>query len=179
MTAEQLGFLFRAFDVKRYHTLPLIREQTVGDHTARVLVVAFYLAEHTPSMELVSAILEHDGYEFFTGDIPATMKWFDGFGDHVEVAEKKIDEVFSLNYKSYELLTAEEKLLLKVADTTELCCRCSAEVMMGNRFLAPIFQVGAKYLDNLKKDMPVGMWEKIAAILGPRNQKVEQAPTIN
>jgi 5'-deoxynucleotidase YfbR-like HD superfamily hydrolase len=168
MTAEQIGNLFRAYDVKRYHTLPLHREQTVGDHTARVLALAFYLHWEAPSVDLVQAILEHDAYEFLTGDIPATAKWFGNFGKVVDELERRMDQAYTLNFRCCDKLSGEELLVLKVADMLELCCRCSAEVMMGNRFLNPIFQTGAKYLETLRIEMPEGMWEKVNVLLGPK-----------
>jgi len=170
LNTNQLANLFRAYSVKRYHTLPTILSQTVGDHTARVLVLVHYLSLEPPNSNLVLAVLEHDGYEHLTGDIPATAKWMGNFADVVEKLEQKIDTAGNMNFNAYNLLTEEEKLLLKIADMTELCCWASMEAVMGNRGMEVIFQNGIKYLDNLQDKMPKGMWERIAALLGPKPQ---------
>jgi 5'-deoxynucleotidase YfbR-like HD superfamily hydrolase len=136
-----------------------------------VLVVAFYLADGFVSDNLVRAILEHDGYEHITGDIPATAKWLGNMGEILEEIEEKVDELYNMKFKAYETLTPEEKILLKVADMAELCCRASAESLMGNRFMQVVFQNGSNYLFNIKEGMPKGVWEKLDAILGPGREK--------
>jgi 5'-deoxynucleotidase YfbR-like HD superfamily hydrolase len=171
MTADQLAVLFRSFNVRRFHTTPVIQDQTVGDHTARVMVIAIYLAGPTETLRynLLLAILEHDGLESITGDIPATTKWIGNFGEVLEALEAKINE--QVKFGAYELLNEEDKLLLKVADMAELCARASQESIMGNRFMGDIFNNGARYLTTLKPKMPPEMWERLEEILGPGKPK--------
>ena len=61
-------------EVKRYHTLSTIGEQTVGSHSWGVAVILNWLEPQISKHAILKA-LTHDVAEKQTGDMPAPTKW--------------------------------------------------------------------------------------------------------
>ena len=134
--------------VARWHTRPMIRRETVGEHTANVLAIVFALCgDENPSPALISATLLHDTAEQWTGDVPATAKW------EMPILKENLDELerkmMTQNWLRVPELTDEEKLTLKWADMLDLCYTCLAELNMGNRTISEVFERGVEYLRGL------------------------------
>jgi 5'-deoxynucleotidase YfbR-like HD superfamily hydrolase len=134
--------------VTRWHTRPMIRRETVGEHTANVLAIVFALCGgDTPSPELIGATLMHDIAEQWTGDVPATAKW------EMPVLKENLDDLedkmMRQNWLKSPKLTDEEKLTLKWADMLDLCYTCLVELDMGNRTISEVFERGVDYLRGL------------------------------
>lgn len=125
--------------VRRYHTLNILVEETVGHHSANVAMLCDLLANHQPSANLLKAALYHDLAEQYTGDIPATAKWqWPMLKDCLEIIENSQLPTI--------VLTELEQRILKQADMLDLCYKCDEELRMGNTNVLPIFHRGIKWL---------------------------------
>lgn len=73
---EVVTYVIRAGRVRRWHTQDDVNvHQTIGEHTFGVL--ALLLQYHpNPTVPMIKAALYHDVPERFTGDTPATTKWY-------------------------------------------------------------------------------------------------------
>lgn len=149
MNLKQLKFVLSGYDVKRYHTWPMIKEQTVGDHSARVAVISIYLT--SGSISAVVPSLLHDVAEKLTGDLPATAKWM---FPKLEVAMDEAEQQVLLK----EGLVYDYSPILKAADIVELIVHGWEELKMGNRYGEAIIRNGRKYLHTL--DLPTIVRER-------------------
>lgn len=148
-TFSKLANIYRAGDVKRYHTVARIKEQTIAEHSWGVAAIVLYL-EPNPSKALISAALFHDVAESQTGDVPATFKWANrNFADSLEAHETNINRDMGIHYE----LTERELAILKVADLGELVMHNIREHMMGNRFAAVIIARGMEALEPFYGDL--------------------------
>ena len=140
MDEHQLILLRRAFRIQRYHTVPLIRPQTVGEHTAGVIALACYL-NGSFNEELMKAALYHDIAELSTGDIPANVKV-----ENPQMAEAV--KTVEARYRQYmPNLTPEHARILAAADTLECVWKCSEEMKMGNENLYLVRKRAIRYLN--------------------------------
>jgi 5'-deoxynucleotidase YfbR-like HD superfamily hydrolase len=148
-TFIHLTNIYRAGDVKRYHTVARIKDQSIAEHSWGVAAIVLYL-EPTPSQALISAALFHDVAESQTGDVPATFKWANrNFADSLEAHETNINRDMGVHYE----LTERELAILKVADLSELVLHNVRELMMGNRYAAAIIDRGSEALERYYGDL--------------------------
>jgi 5'-deoxynucleotidase YfbR-like HD superfamily hydrolase len=123
--------------VKRYHTWPVLREQTVAEHTWHVLRIYDKLFG-LPSVEVVRAIMYHDVGEVRTGDAPFPAK-----RDNPDL-KKAYDRVESehrlkLLGADPELAVSENDLRkLKICDLVEMWEFGMEEYLKGNNLAIPI-----------------------------------------
>ena len=152
--------LIRASNVKRYHTFPIIGEQTVGHHSHRVALLLIYLTNGKLSCNLIKAALFHDLAEIHTGDIPATTKWA-----HPNIADllKRIENTYELEHEISVILTEKEKKLLKTADMCELMLFAEEQHMLGNKNARELWCRGYNYLVQL------GTYDSIKEIINERD----------
>ena len=74
--------------VKRYHTWPMLKEQTVGHHCWRVACI-FVEIFGLPRAEVLYYCLHHDSGELFAGDVPFGIKAaVPGLKNSINQAEK-------------------------------------------------------------------------------------------
>jgi len=127
---ERLFVLREAGDITRCHTMPTIKDQTVGHHTFNVVLILMDAVPELCTARLMKAAICHDLAEIRTGDIPAPVKW-----SHPELEDtlKQIEEEFYQDWDICVQLPKLEKVLLKCADGLELFLYCLDEVRMGNR----------------------------------------------
>jgi len=134
--------------VKRWHTRRMLTTDTVGEHTANVLIILLMIHPN-PSKSLIYATLLHDTAEQWTGDVPATAKWqspqLKGACDELET------QMLADNYLTIPYLTDEEALTLKWADMLDLLYRCLDEIELGNSTMREVFDRGVNYLRTLKE----------------------------
>ena len=104
--------------VTRYHCAPSVAPQNLAHHQWNVAVILLHLTGNNLSETLLLEALFHDVDEYFTGDVPFTMK-----RDHPtlksilkDVAKEHRDNDFVLPSQD---LTTREEALLKVADTLD------------------------------------------------------------
>lgn len=141
--------------VTRWHTRRMHKYETVGEHTANVLSIVFALCgTENPSPNLIGATLLHDTAEQWTGDVPATAKWY------MPVLKQNLDDLeldmMSENMLHVPTITDDEKLVLKWADMLDLCYTCLGELEMGNRTVSEVFDRGVEYLKGLTPH-PIGL----------------------
>jgi 5'-deoxynucleotidase YfbR-like HD superfamily hydrolase len=131
-------------NVLRFHTLPPVKPETVGHHSAGVAILCIVIAEHKPSVQLLMAALLHDMHEGMTGDIPAMSKWA---SPKLRAALDDLEEQFTHHYLPFPaILTDYERRVLKQADMLDLCFKAKEEVDIGNREYSVVLNRGVKYL---------------------------------
>jgi len=152
--------LISASNVKRYHTFPIIGEQTVGHHSHRVALILIYLTDGKLSSNLLKAALFHDLAELHTGDIPATTKW-----SHPNIADllKHIENTYEVEHQISVVLTDKEKKLLKTADMCELMLFAEEQYRLGNKNARELWARGINYTVQL------GTYDLIKEIINERD----------
>lgn len=137
------------FLVRRYHTVGhLVREETVGHHTANVIALLFFLFDDEPPLEVIKYALHHDVAEAITGDVPATAKWEEpALAKVLAEMEKKIHQNNDLSLE----LPPHLEPIFKFADMADLCLKCVDEMVSGNQFFAEMLGRGMIYLRGLLK----------------------------
>lgn len=137
---------FRASgEVKRFHTVRMLRGQTVGAHSHNVAVIAM-LVEPNCSATLLKAALTHDFHEVETGDIPSTAKWkYQELSITLDMAEKDWEEANGVRWK----LDEHEQAVLRFADLLELLAFSVEDFRMGNHYAIPIVHNVVRVLDGL------------------------------
>lgn len=147
MKKADLQLVLEGMGVQRWHTEPyVLKRETVGEHTARMLGIVCFMFEDKPPVELVLAVLHHDVPERITGDMPATVKWANPkLADALTEVEVQIDEEAGLKTVLPPHLTP----FLKFADMADLCFKAADEITAGNMFFTPILARGMHALKKL------------------------------
>jgi len=133
MANNKLIVQLSAGRIKRYHTHPIVGEQTVGDHTYGVVQILRYITQDNCSKNLMIAALDHDVLEFFTGDVPHPAKnMFPQLKQVLDAIERNAAEVNGM--VEYDKLSAKEKVLLTCADLLEMGFYGAYQMKLGNSF---------------------------------------------
>lgn len=128
--------------VKRWHTWPHVREQTVADHTWQVTRVLLAIWPLAPRELLVYAMV-HDVGEIGTGDMPFPIK-----RDN-PVLKKEADRIEQSTHLSMCVpwgLPSQQPIHLmwkdvfKLAEFIEMWEDGHHEAMLGNRFAEPVIR---------------------------------------
>jgi 5'-deoxynucleotidase YfbR-like HD superfamily hydrolase len=131
--------------IKRYHTFPVLHQETVGEHSHRVATIYLELFG-MPRAEVLTYILYHDMGELSAGDLPLYAKRdvpeMKHFMDRAEEAG-----LTRLNIKMPDL-TEEELAKVKLCDLLQMLEFARIEMVMGN-WLA--YAVQENILDMLTK----------------------------
>lgn len=140
-----LAIIEKGHGVRRCHTEAVIKEETVGHHSAHVAAILLTMyAPRLPSPELLAAAILHDVPEGYTGDIPANVKM-----DNPDLAAaytKLETQWWGANGGDPKLmLDSDEVHLLKLADMISLARRCIQEDQMGNELARSMYLNIAKY----------------------------------
>jgi len=131
-------------DIKRYHTLTTIGEQTNATHSWGVAVIATYLHPNLNARVLLKALM-HDVGEIDTGDIPAPVKWQNPeFKKQLSALENKVVKDLKIDYD----LTEYERTIFKQADMFELLFFCVKQRRLGNCHLNQVFSNGIEKLSD-------------------------------
>lgn len=121
--------LRRGSQVRRYHTWPVLRHQTVGEHSHRLALIVMEVYPAC-SKELLMAVALHDLSEAISGDMPSTFKWrFPEVGKALNESTTKLETDLGLRVP----LSEAEAKILKWCDLAELLVFAIDEVWMGNR----------------------------------------------
>jgi 5'-deoxynucleotidase YfbR-like HD superfamily hydrolase len=129
-------------EVKRYHTMKTIGEQTVANHSWGVAVILNWLKPDISKAALLKA-LSHDVAEKRTGDMPAPTKWYnEDLALELRKVEKDIEEELGVNYE----LDAEEHEYFKQSDLFELLLYCVNQRSLGNTNVNVVFSNGVEKL---------------------------------
>lgn len=136
--------MFKGGSVKRYHTVEMIKEQTVAAHSWGVAVILCHIVKN-PSAQLLKAALYHDVAEHIIGDMPATTKWrFKELAQAMSEAEQLTELELGIDIRLDEM----DKAYLKFADMAELIITCVREYRLGNKDAADIVRRGLTYLED-------------------------------
>lgn len=135
--------------VKRYHTWPMIKEQTVGHHCWRVACI-FVEIFGIPRAEVLYYCLHHDSGELYAGDIPfGIKKTIPNLKEAMDVAE-------SIGLKQLDTrlpqLTKEEQIQVKICDYLEMHETGEHELNLGNKYAEPIAKDTMFLAQNLARE---------------------------
>jgi hypothetical protein len=123
--------------VKRYHTWPVLHQETVGEHTHRVATLFLQLFG-IPRAEVLAYILQHDSGELSSGDMPFYAKRdVPELKHYMNRAEGRGRERLRIEMPK---LTDEEWAQFKLCDLLQMLEFALIEMSMGNRFAGPIRQ---------------------------------------
>lgn len=127
-----------AGQVLRYHTWPVLRQQSNGEHTWQVMRIYFQIFG-PPSDKVAAKMLFHDAGELGAGDPPFPSK---RNNPDLKVVHDRLEKE-SLLGMGLELvvnaeLSDEEKRRIKICDLFEMWEYGLTELRMGNLFGTPI-----------------------------------------
>ena len=146
------AYISRMRCVKRWALMRNTEEENIQEHSYMVAVLAHALAlirtrvfgQETDANAVAAAALYHDATEILTGDMPTPVKYANhALRDAYKALEaesvrsmtgllpEELGEEIS-PFISGELLTAEEKRLLKAADRLSALIKCMEEQRSGN-----------------------------------------------
>jgi 5'-deoxynucleotidase YfbR-like HD superfamily hydrolase len=147
---EQLDFIRNGGETRRFHTIPVLRHQTVAEHSFHVTMLLWTMyGQEEPGITigLLMAGMTHDLAEHRVGDLPAPAKR--KMEDYLELKgvetfrsawgrmEQDILREQELDWE--HALTADELRKLKLADAMEGALYCIRERAMGNTLIVPCF----------------------------------------
>lgn len=129
--------------VERYHNIPTITRDTVGEHTYGVLWMVVLLSEpDLPSAKLFLAALAHDTPEVNWGDITAPTKRI--LGIRAEYGKLEAETYRALGVQMD--ITQAEHRTLKVADCLDAMLHCCYERALGNQMVCEVIGTFKAYL---------------------------------
>jgi 5'-deoxynucleotidase YfbR-like HD superfamily hydrolase len=117
--------------IKRYHCIPVIHQETVGEHSHRVCTLYLQLFS-LPRVEVLEYILYHDMGELSAGDLPFNAKR--------DVPEMKhfMDRAEEAGLKRLDIeiphLTEIELARIKLCDLLQMLEFACIELNMGNQY---------------------------------------------
>jgi len=135
--------------VKRFHTIPTINEETVGQHSFGVAMVVLAITEQKASTTLLRAALFHDMAEGITGDTPFTSK---AAFPMVKYALAAVEEDWEKQNGFHIELDERDRNTLKWADMIQLLLYCKMQRDLGNRNMDRVFTNGITFLATLKPE---------------------------
>ena len=132
--------------VKRYHTVPTIGHETVGEHSFGVAMLVLAITENKASDNLIKAALFHDISEQYTGDVPFPSKVaFPIVKCALDAAEESWNKENGFDIE----LNERDRICLKWADMLQLLIYCRNQRMLGNRNMDIVFMRGVQFLSTL------------------------------
>jgi hypothetical protein len=136
MNADQITGCQRfAGQVKRYHTWPVLREQTVAEHTWQIMRI-YHSIFGEPSQDIYTFILYHDAGEIATGDLPFPVKMHNP--DIKETMDLLEDRALERMKAPVVKLEQMGKIHIKICDLLEMWEYGVQECAMGNQLAKPI-----------------------------------------
>jgi 5'-deoxynucleotidase YfbR-like HD superfamily hydrolase len=163
---KQVDFIYDAGLTKRYHTMHVIRQQTIADHSWHVAMLGYVLyGQDEPGVtpQFLMALLTHDAAEYKVGDVPSPAKrgmaellgprmpsdvsFFDVWGE----MEQSILAEFQMDWDKF--LSEEEKRRLALLDALEGAFFCITERSLGNKNVDIAFQRYCTYIGKTLEDV--------------------------
>jgi len=162
---DQIQFIIQGGEVKRFHAIKTIQEETVGHHSFQVAMLVYLLLDkkdYHKHSDLIVAALTHDLAEHIVGDVPSNTKISLGLS-------KKFEEIEAAHLTHVCLkfdLTAEEERILALADILSGMIFCKREIALGSVLAAPIYRRYNSYLDKLRNfsDLELSVIEAIRSL---------------
>lgn len=152
-TRRQIGLLFRASLVRRYHNRSMVGVDTVGRHSFMVIWFCWYICNKDPSLALILAAAQHDVPEGVMGDIPSPVT--DHLDRHrIRVLEESVLSKFLLPDFTFKL-SELELYILKAADRLEGLLYSTYEVRgLGNRMLHQVMKRYDEFVTHSAEMLP-------------------------
>lgn len=148
-----------AGSVRRYHSWPVLRPQTVAEHSWQVARLFRELFPDAWCVEVADWIQMHDMPEIGTGDVPFPLKArYPGLKANYDEIENDVSDNLGLVWPE---LTDRQRLLIKICDLLEMWEYGREELTMGNRYAEPIIT-----------DTAAAIWELTVRGEGPLYQYV-------
>lgn len=142
----ELKFILAGSEVKRYHTIMTLQNETVGHHSHGVACLVTLLRPKASRKLLIAALL-HDLSEHQTGDIPSPAKRAYNIGQQVEKLELKLMEKAGF---VFPVLKPAESRALKLADIAHGALFCVKEINLGNSSMKIVFERYLSYAESMK-----------------------------
>lgn len=142
---DALEFITLGAEVRRYHTVATVHEETVGHHSHGVALLCLQL-DPQASRELLYAALVHDLAEQHTGDIPSPTKRSLELSGMLDKLESSL--IFAHLGARPELSPAEQRTL-KLADIAQGALKCVREIELGNARMRAVYDRYMAYADNM------------------------------
>ena len=122
--------------VQRCHCFPHHGSYDVAQHTWHMLALLEML-HPDPPRALYSAIIRHDVFERWTGDIPAvTSQIMPEMKVAKTEAEARVSQLIGIQEVGFrEELTTEDLAWIKALDSVEFLMWCDDQLAMGNRLI--------------------------------------------
>jgi 5'-deoxynucleotidase YfbR-like HD superfamily hydrolase len=139
----------KAANTRRFHTVPIIGEQTVGHHSHRMCLLLRWLLDGNVPSQLYEAVLFHDLAESEYGDVPATAKW-----DSITLSRALDNLEYTWNNANgiYVPLSDLEQDFINIVDKLELVLYCTEQMMLGNQNMRNIRGKGIRYVRGILND---------------------------
>lgn len=148
--------------VKRYHTWPYIREQSVAEHSWQLLRILLCIWPEA-SAKVMGYVVRHDCGEIKTGDAPYPVK---ADNKDIAIGMNRVEEESLLEQVAAGFLilgpdvTDDEKWVVKLAEFIEMWEWGAEELLMGNQFARLVMQrcaqVAATRIDSARNLCPEG-----------------------
>lgn len=148
---SKIKFIVKGSEVKRFHTIRTISEDTVGHHSFLVAMLCETLLPSCSKTLIIEALI-HDLAEQVVGDIPSPVKAVSGEKVH-ELEQKALVKA---GFEDYPL-TDEEGRTLLLADRLAGLVYCRREIGMGN---ALILEAYRNYIDLVDRMSPFNSREQ-------------------
>lgn len=134
--------IYESGAVKRYHGKRTLHNQTVADHCWGVATILMWLyyPDLPPDKSFQHALL-HDAPELITGDVPAPAKWRSA---NLSQALADLEDAVSAEMG---LPQFPHDPIVSFCDNAELAMHCTAQAMMGNRYM---LRTARKGLERMK-----------------------------
>lgn len=136
---------------RRFHTVPTITVNSVGEHSFGVAMFCYVLAQGSDmevSTDLLMAALTHDMAEHLVGDVPAPTKRMNpDLGKLFNEMEDGLLNEMGLGFAHH--LGETESIILKLADCMDGMLFCIRERRMGNTNVVTSFNNFNSYIVGL------------------------------
>lgn len=145
--------------VDRLHSEPVLKGQSVAEHTFGVLAIL----DEVGRPDLFRYALYHDVLEQYTGDIPSPFK---KVVPEIKEAEERMTIIHEIPFPE----SAEDETVIKAADILELVLTCREEQHMGNALIHHVLAKAETYfIDQLSNINGLEEYEKLKAIFNRGN----------
>lgn len=159
---RKVGLLRNGGNVKRWHTHPLIGEQTDAAHSWGVASLYLLLCPE-PTMTLLKAMMWHDMAEQEVGDTssPALMRNPALGTAYVEAEKKYLEAKFGL---VVGMLAREERAWLDGCDKLECFLFCREQLFLGNRYCQDDYDHLLLWFNERRNELPAAIVDVVVTI---------------
>ena len=141
---EVLQFIVNGGTVRRYHTLPTLMNQSVGEHSANVALFTWHILGPCTAHPIMAALV-HDLPEQVFGDIPSPVKKMLNLDEAEQHALTEINLAFALS--------PAEHWAVRFADALDGLIFALREFNMGNRRFIEVRDNYKNMLERLLDDL--------------------------